>query len=93
MATNTSLNPKISDIKNKIFNITNLASTTALTAAENKIPNVSNLVKQSDYNTKISEIENKITTDHDHDKYITTQEFNKLTAEDFTARLAQAKQR
>ena len=93
MATNTSLNPKISDIINKILNITNLTSTTALTAAENKIPNVSNLVKKSDYNTKISEIENKITTDHDHDKYITTQEFNTLTAEDFTARLAQAKQR
>ena len=32
------------------------------------------------YNTKISETENKITTDHDHDKYITTQEFNKLTS-------------
>ena len=41
-------------------------------------------------NTRISEIENKITTDHDHDKYITTQEFNKLTAENFTARSAQA---
>ena len=38
--------------------------------------NVSNLVKKIDYNTKIIEIENKITTDHDHDKYITTQEFN-----------------
>ena len=32
----------------------------------------------------------KITTYCDHDKYITTQEFNKLTAGDFTARLAQA---
>ena len=29
--------------------------------------------------SEISENENKITTDHDHDKYITTQEFNKLT--------------
>ena len=38
----------------------------------------------------MSEIENKITTDHDHDKYITTQEFNKLTAENFSAILAQA---
>ena len=44
----------------------------------------------NDYNTKISEIENKITTDHDRDKYITTQEFNKLTSDNFTARLAQA---
>ena len=29
-------------------------------------------------------------TDHSHDKYITTPEFNKLTAENFAARLAQA---
>ena len=28
-------------------------------------------------------------TDHDHDKYITTQEFNKLTADNFAARLKQ----
>ena len=53
------------------------------------MPNVSNLVEKTDYRTKISEIENKITTDHDHDKYVTTQEFNKLTPENFTARLAQ----
>ena len=38
-------------------------------------------------NTKISEIENKIP---DHAKYITTQEFNKLTAENFEAKLKQA---
>ena len=31
----------------------------------------------------IREIENKITTDHDDDKYITTQEFTKLTSENF----------
>ena len=71
----------------KILNINNLATTTALTAFENKIPNVSNLVKKTDYKTKISEIKNKIITDHDHDKYITIQEFNKLTSENFTARL------
>ena len=52
--------------------------------------NVSNLVKKTDYNTKISEIENKITTEQDHNKYITTQEFNELTSENFTARLKQA---
>ena len=28
---------------------------------------------KTDYNTKICEVENKITTDHDHDNYITTQ--------------------
>ena len=58
----------------KIPNITNLASTTGLTAVENKIPNVTNLVKKSDYRTKINGIEKKI-TDHDHDKSITTPEF------------------
>ena len=40
-------------------------------------------------NTKISEIKKKI-TDHDHDKYKTTQTFNKLTPETFAARLAPA---
>ena len=37
--------------------------------------------------TKISEVENKIP---DQGKYITTQEFNKLMAENFTVRLKQA---
>ena len=45
--------------------------------------------KKTDYNTKINEIEKRI-TDHSHDKYITTLEFNKLTAENFAARLALA---
>ena len=85
LATTTALNAKINnEVKNKIPNIANLSTTTAFTAVENKVPNVSNLVKKTNYNTKISESENKITTDHDHDKYITTQEFNKLTSENFS---------
>ena len=51
--------------------------------------NVINLVTRTDYNTKISDIEKKV-TDHNHDKYITTAEFNRLTTENFKARLAQA---
>ena len=47
-------------------------------------------LKKNDYNTKISEIGNKITTDHDHDKYTRTLQFNKLTLPSFTERLAQA---
>ena len=69
--------------------ITTLILTTALTTVENKTPDVSNLVKKTDYNTKVSEIERKI-VDRSHDKYITTLEFNKLTAENFAARLPQA---
>ena len=61
-----------------------------MTAVENKISNISSLVKETDYNTKISEIEGKI-NNHNHDKYITTPEFNNLAAGVFTARLARAK--
>ena len=42
-----------------------------------------------DYNRKTNENEKKI-TDHDHEKYITTPEFNKLTSENFAARSPQA---
>ena len=46
-----------------------------MTAVENKILNVSNLVKKSDYDAKVNEIEKKI-TDYTNDKCITTPEFN-----------------
>ena len=69
--------------------ISGLATISAPTGVENKIPNVSNLVKKTDYDTEVNEIEKKV-TDHTHDKYINTPEFNKPTAENFAARLAQA---
>ena len=46
LATKTILSIKINEVKGEIPNITNLATTTALTAVENKLPNVSNLVKK-----------------------------------------------
>ena len=51
------------------------------------IPDTSNLVTTTVLNTKISEAENKI---FDQARYITPQEFNKLTAENFVARLKKA---
>ena len=42
--------------------------------------------KKTEYSTKINEIEKKI-ADHNHDKYITTPEINKLTSEKLAARL------
>ena len=66
--------------------ISGLATNSALTAVENKIPDVSSLVKKTDDNAKISDIEKKI-IDHNHDKYITTPEFNTLAANLFNARL------
>ena len=85
----TDLNAKITEIESKIPNITGLASNSTLTAVENKILDVSSLVKKTDYNTKISEIEMKV-NDNNHDKYITTREFNTLAARVFNVKLAQA---
>ena len=85
VSANTDLDDKINEVNNEIPNITNLTTTTALTAVEDKILNVSNLVIKTYYNTKMSE-----TTDCDNDKSVTIQEFNKLTSETFTAILAPA---
>ena len=86
---NTDLNAKIAEIEGKIPSITGLVTNLALPAIENKIPDVSSLGKKIDYDTKVSEIEKKI-TDYNHGKYITTPEFNNLAEGVFTARLAQA---
>ena len=51
------------------------------------MPDTSVLVTTTVLNTKINEVENKIP---DHVKYIITQEFNRLTAASFAARLKQA---
>ena len=85
----TDCNTKITEIEGKIPSINGLATNAALTAVENKIPNISSLVKKTQNNTKITETEKKL-TDHNHDKYITTLEFNTLAADVFNARLAKA---
>ena len=46
-------------------------------------------LKKTDYNIKVTEIENKL-NNHNHDKYIDTSEFNKLAVDVFNARLAQS---
>ena len=85
----TGFNAKITEVEGKIPSITGLATNSALTAIENKIPDVSSLVKKADYDTETSDIEKKI-TDHNHDKYITTPEFNTRVASVFNATLSQA---
>ena len=60
---------------------------TNINEVEKKIPTISSLVSITVLNTKIGEVDNKIP---DHAKYIITPEFNKLTAENFTARLKEA---
>ena len=74
----TNYNTKITELENKIPDISNLATKTALTTLENKIASVSNLVKKADYNTKLTETENKLNHNHDqfHDH---NHEFNKFS--------------
>ena len=78
---------KLTELENKIPDVSNSATKTALNTVENKI-HVINLVTKTDYDTKITEIENKL-NDHNQDKYIDTQEFNKLAADVFNMRIAQ----
>ena len=85
----TDYNTKITEIEGKFRDVSGFATKTTLTTIENKIPDVGNLVKKADYNTKVTEIENKL-NNHNHDKYITTPEFNTLAADVFNARLARA---
>ena len=85
LATKTGL----TTVGNKIPSISNFAKKYALTTAENKILSISGLVKKTDYNTKVTDIENKH-NNHNHDKYVATLEFNTLAADAFNARLAQA---
>ena len=83
----TDFNSKTSEVVGKIPSTNGLATNSELTAVENKISDVSSLVKKTEYNTKISDIGKKI-TDHNHDKYITTPEFNIMAASVFNTRLA-----
>ena len=85
----TDYDAKIVDIEGKIPDASNLVTKSALSTVGNKIPDVSSLVKKTDYNTKTTEIENKL-KNNNHDKYITTSEFNTLAADVFNARLARA---
>ena len=77
---------KLTELENKTPEVSSLATETALTAVENKIPSVGkkNRLWQKNYwNWKVWKLtENWKLTDHNHDKYITTPEFNTSAAED-----------
>ena len=66
-----------------------MATNAALTTVEIEIPNISCLVKKKQIiKQKLLKLKKKL-TDHDHDKYSTTPEFDNLAARVFTTRLAQ----
>ena len=80
---------KLTELENKIPGISNLAPKTALTAAENNISNISTLVKKQTITLKLQKLKINlliiIMTNT-----LNTQEFSKLTADVFNARIAQA---
>ena len=81
LATNATLNAKINEVKNEVPSITNLGGTVARNAKINEVK--SNISKTT---SALTPVENKMPG---HSKSITTPKFNKLTAENFVARLAQ----
>ena len=58
LATNAAPNANINGIKDEIPSISDLATTTALTAFENKIPDVSDLVKKQIMMQKYQKLKN-----------------------------------
>ena len=59
-ATTTTVNAKINEAKSKIPNITNIATTIALTVVENKMPTDSNLVKKLTIAQKLVKLKTKL---------------------------------
>ena len=59
LATKTILNTKINEVKTEISSIIGLATASALTAVENEIPNVRNLVKKT-MTQKLMKLERKL---------------------------------
>ena len=60
LATEIALNAKINEVKGELPNITNLATTSALTVVENKMPSVSNLVKKLTIKQKLMKFKRKL---------------------------------
>ena len=67
----TSSDTKITDILGKIPIITGLVTNAALAAVEKKIQNVSDLVKKTKYDAKVSEIYIKYFNRSDYDNFTT----------------------
>ena len=65
----TNYNVKVTEMEGKIPGISGLATNAALTAVENKITDVNNLVKKTDYDAKILDIKSKYFTTADYDGF------------------------
>ena len=76
LATYTTFNAKINEVKGEIFSINNLT----VTAVESKILDVNDLVKKEGYGAQIKYIKNKYFTTFNHDKFTNNIIHEKITA-------------
>ena len=65
--TNLAKKTALTTVENKVPDVTNLATETELTVVKNKIHDVSSLVKKTDYNSRVAEIDNKVSSLDDKD--------------------------
>ena len=80
LATNAFLNTKINEVKSETPSITDLTTTAAITAIENKIPNVSDLVEKADIDAEIKDIKGKYLTKSDYNQFTNNILGQKITA-------------
>ena len=80
LATNAFLNTKINEVKSEIPSITDLTTTAAITAIENKILNVSDLVEKADIDAEIKDIKGKYLTKSDYNQFTNNILDQKITA-------------
>ena len=85
----TDYNDKITEIENKIPDISNLATKTALTNWSNTVSDTSTLIKKSDYDTKIAEIESKYVSNTGFDSKLA--QANVITKRNFDAKIIEVK--
>ena len=81
LATKTALTA----VENKIPDISNFATKTALTNLSNTVPDINTLIKKSDYDTKIAEIESKYVSNTGFDSKIA--QANVTTKRNFDAKI------
>ena len=72
-------------VENKIPDISNFATKTALTNLSNTVPDINTLIKKSDYDTKIAEIESKYVSNTGFDSKLA--QANVITKRNFDAKI------
>ena len=63
----TDFDSKITEVEGKIPNISGLATNSSLTAAENKIPGITSLIKKTDFDAKLKNISDRVTNNKSKD--------------------------